>query len=129
MSGVSVKTSITKVFEFESAHNLPWHEGKCHRPHGHSYKLHVTITGPVEDDTPGVASAGMVMDFADIGRVVKRDVIERLDHHNLNDYLENPTGENIAQMIWDVLERTFHERLTRIQLWETSTGYVTLERC
>lgn len=126
-----MKTSITKTFEFEAAHHLPWHEGKCHRLHGHSYKLEVTITGDVYQDVAGFPLSGMIADFADISRIVKSNIIELLDHHDLNDIIENPTAERIAEWIWlrlTVVPNQISEMLTKIVLWETSTGYVTIER-
>ena len=52
-----VRTSVTRCFTFEAAHQLPWHPGKCRNLHGHGYRLEVTVEGPVNDD-------GMVLDFA-----------------------------------------------------------------
>lgn len=127
-----MKTTITKTFEFEAAHHLPWHNGKCHRLHGHSYKLEVTYDGEVYDDTPGFAASGMIADFADISRIVKGYVIEVLDHTNLNDLMENPTAERIAEWIWKQLTiltpNSLRDQLVKIVLWETSTGCVTIER-
>lgn len=80
-------------FTYEAAHRLPkvppGH--KCGRMHGHSYHLTVFIEGKVEDHT------GWVIDFADVRDVVA-PVIAHLDHHTLNDILDNPTVEN--QLIW-----------------------------
>src|SRR6266851_8419713 len=74
---------VTKIFRFESAHHLPGHRGKCARPHGHSYRLEVTIRGPIKD-APGESDHGMVMDFGDLSQIVKNSVIEHLDHQDLN---------------------------------------------
>ena len=61
---------ITKIFRFESAHHLPGHHGKCARPHGHSYRLEVTIHGPIKH-APEESDYGMVMDFGDLSQIVK----------------------------------------------------------
>ena len=45
-----VKTSVTRSFTFEAAHQLPWHPGKCRELHGHGYRLEVTVEGPVGDN-------------------------------------------------------------------------------
>ena len=85
-------TSVTRTFTFEAAHQLPWHDGKCRNLHGHSYRLEVTVEGPI-------GPQGIVVDFADIKRVVERDVVDVYDHRYLNDLLDNPTAELIAAEI------------------------------
>ena len=92
-----MQTSVTRAFTFEAAHQLPWHKGKCQRLHGHSYRLEVTVEGPVRPD-------GMVVDFAELREVVDRDIVSRYDHQYLNDFLDNPTAELLAQEIWKLLE-------------------------
>lgn len=88
---------IAKAFTFEAAHRLPnvppTH--KCHRMHGHSYRVELTLEGPVDPVT------GFVVDFSDIKAAFK-PLLEGLDHHCLNEMegLENPTAENIAIWIW-----------------------------
>lgn len=111
-----MRTSVTRVFSFEAAHQLPWHDGKCQRLHGHSYRLEVTVTGPVRED-------GMVMDFAEVKEVVEREVIERFDHQYLNDFFENPTAEIVAAEVWKSLEAA-GLGITRIRLWETPDSSV-----
>jgi 6-pyruvoyltetrahydropterin/6-carboxytetrahydropterin synthase len=115
-----METSVTRSFRFEAAHQLPWHPGKCQRLHGHSYRLEVTVDGPVGDN-------GVVVDFADIREVVEREVIERYDHRYLNDVLDNPTAELIAHEIWKSLEAaSLH--ISRIRLWETADCWVDVTR-
>jgi len=90
---------VTKIFHFESAHHLPGHRGKCAHLHGHSYRLEVTIRGPIKD-APGESDHGMVMDFDDLSRTVKNSVIERLDHRDLNEVTGlQTTAENLARMV------------------------------
>lgn len=119
---------ITKEYRFESAHVLPWHDGKCAREHGHSYVLQVTVEGEVKAND-GSRDAGMVMDFADIGRVVKPLIEERFDHFRLNDSLglENPTAENMVLWLVDYLDERL-PGLAAIRLYETATGWVEWER-
>lgn len=85
---------MTVDFAFEAAHWLPHvSEGhKCRRLHGHSYKVAVTVAGPVQHN-------GMVTDFANIKDVVK-PIIGKLDHSTLNDQHTNPTCENLCIAIW-----------------------------
>ena len=89
---------IFKVFTVEAAHRLPHvPEGhKCARLHGHSFRIELHLSGPVDPQ------AGSVMDFADVKAAFK-PIYERLDHHYLNDIpgLENPTSEQLAKWIWD----------------------------
>lgn len=92
---------IFKEFTFESAHQLPCVPAghKCSRLHGHSFKVELHVTGPVDPDH------GWIMDFACI-KAAFAPVHERLDHHFLNEIegLENPTSENLARWIWQNLE-------------------------
>jgi 6-pyruvoyltetrahydropterin/6-carboxytetrahydropterin synthase len=111
-----VKTSVTRTFRFEAAHQLPWHAGKCRRLHGHSYRLEVTVTGPV-------GPQGIVVDFADVARVVELEVVARYDHCYLNDLMENPTAELLAHQVWKTLEAA-GLAVSRIRLWETEESSV-----
>src|SRR5205809_215844 len=99
-----MKTALlTKIFRFDAAHSLPGHQGKCARLHGHSYRLEVTIRGPLRE-VPGRSDDGMVMDFEDLSRIVRTSVIERLDHFNLNEVTGiRTTAENLTHWIWDAL--------------------------
>jgi 6-pyruvoyltetrahydropterin/6-carboxytetrahydropterin synthase len=115
-----MRTRVTRSFHFEAAHQLPWHEGKCRNLHGHSYRLDVTVGGPVGD-------RGIVVDFADIKAVVQRDVLDRFDHTYLNDLLDNPTAELIAAEIWKSIEAAGLD-VERIQLWETADCHVEITR-
>lgn len=108
---------ITKIFTFDSAHRLPWHEGKCKNIHGHTYTLHITVKGELDKN-------GIVIDFGDLKDIVKKNVIEKLDHNDLNNVIDNPTAENLACWIWDQLINEL-SGLSKVTLWETPTSYVT----
>jgi 6-pyruvoyltetrahydropterin/6-carboxytetrahydropterin synthase len=74
-----MKIRLTKEFDFEMAHALDGHDGKCHNIHGHTYELSVTFLGePIND--PGTPKDGMVIDFADIKTYVKKRVVDVYDH-------------------------------------------------
>lgn len=92
---------LRKSFQFEAAHMLPLlpDAHKCHRLHGHSFKVEVAVVGETDP------KLGWVMDYADISAAFK-PVWEQLDHRYLNEIkgLENPTSENIAQWIWILLK-------------------------
>ena len=115
-----MRTSVSRTFHFEAAHQLPWHPGKCQRLHGHSYRLEVTVEGPIGDQ-------GIVIDFADIKAVVDREVVARFDHRYLNDLMDNPTAELLAGEIWKTLEAA-DLAVSRIRLWETADSWIDIER-
>ncbi|MEO5324028.1 6-carboxytetrahydropterin synthase QueD [Mesorhizobium sp. CC13] len=88
---------ITQAFTFEAAHRLPNvpAQHRCHRMHGHSYRVELQLEGPVDPET------GFVVDFFEVEGAFG-PLLTRLDHHCLNeiDGLANPTAENIAVWIW-----------------------------
>jgi 6-pyruvoyltetrahydropterin/6-carboxytetrahydropterin synthase len=108
---------IRKDFRFEAAHVLPYHQGKCARLHGHSYRLEVVVEGPLIEDGP---SQGMVIDFGDVSAAVS-PVVGRLDHFFLNDILDNPTCERVVLWIADLLAGDLLS-LHSLTLWETATS-------
>ncbi|MDT8414107.1 MAG: 6-carboxytetrahydropterin synthase [Flavobacteriaceae bacterium] len=70
---------ITKEFSFETGHALYGYDGKCRNVHGHSYKLSVTVTGePISD--PNHVKYGMVIDFGDLKKIVKEEIVDVFDH-------------------------------------------------
>ncbi len=120
----ALKTTITKVFTFDCAHHLNEYEGKCKNIHGHTYKLEVTVKGPVQKN-------GLVMDFHDLDAVVENEILQTIDHKYLNEIFDfNPTCENIGAWIWDEADKRMAHGVTleRIVLWETPTSFVTIEK-
>ena len=70
---------ITKEFSFETGHALYGYDGKCRNVHGHSYKLSVTVIGkPISK--PGEVKLGMVIDFGDLKKIVKEEIVDPFDH-------------------------------------------------
>ncbi len=70
---------ITKQFNFETGHALYGYDGKCRNVHGHSYKLSVTVIGaPITDKNH--VKYGMVIDFSDLKKIVKEDIVDVFDH-------------------------------------------------
>jgi len=102
---------LIKTFTFAAAHYLPFHYGKCKQLHGHTYKLEVYIKGEIKKD-------GMVCDFINIEREVRELVLDKLDHHYLNDIVSNPTAENLCVWIKERLPASTY----KIRLWETETS-------
>jgi 6-pyruvoyltetrahydropterin/6-carboxytetrahydropterin synthase len=88
---------IFREFRFDAAHQLPHVPAghKCGRLHGHTYRVEVHITGPVDP------TAGWVADFGDVASAFQ-PLRAQLDHNYLNEIpgLENPTSEVLAQWIW-----------------------------
>lgn len=136
---------ITKEFSFETGHALYGYDGKCRNVHGHSYKLSVTVIGtPVKEE--GAVKLGMVIDFGDLKKIVKEQVVDPFDHATvfnkntphleLARELENrghkiiladyqPTSEN---MVIDFASRISAElpksiKLHSLKLRETQTAY------
>lgn len=109
---------IFKEFSFEAAHrllNLP-ETHKCHRLHGHSYRVRVFVRGPIAPET------GWVIDFAEIKKAMA-PIVERVDHQFLNDVegLGHPTTENLARWIWHHLHPGL-PGLARLEVWETDSS-------
>lgn len=73
------KIRITKKFEFETGHALCGYDGKCKNMHGHSYKLFVSVIGTPINDPENVKN-GMVIDFGDLKKIVKKEIVEIFDH-------------------------------------------------
>lgn len=106
---------ISQAFRFEAAHRLPHvpPTHRCHRMHGHSYRIEVQFEGPVDPHT------GFVADFFDI-EAAFAPLIGALDHRCLNDIagLENPTAENIALWIWTQAKPSL-PLLASVRVYET----------
>ena len=115
-------TRIGKRFRFEAAHHLPYHDGKCRRPHGHSYEVEVTLVGEPRAAGP---KRGMVVDFGDVSDVWANVLKPQLDHRDLNETLDVPatTAEYIAAWIYAQFALTFGGSLERVRVWETSSSF------
>ena len=109
---------IFKAFTLEAAHRLPnVPDGhKCARLHGHSFRVELHVSGPLDPHM------GWVMDFADVKRAFQ-PIYDQLDHHYLNDIagLDNPTSERLAEWIWDQLKPTL-PLLSAVVVHETCTS-------
>ena len=127
---------ITARLTFSAAHRLnnpkfdaAWNRrvyGKCDNPrgHGHNYVIHVSVKGKIDPET------GMVIDLKVLKDVVRRRIIDRVDHTNLNedvDFLQGviPTAENLARAFWQELAPALTEaELHEILLQETEKNSV-----
>lgn len=122
---------LSEQFEFSAAHRLHCPQlgdeanrqlfGKCNNPtgHGHNYVVEVTVRGPVEP------AGGQVLPRARLQQVVRQQVIDRFDHKNLNEDTpefreQNPTVENIARRIWELLvDQLSPALLVNVRVYET----------
>ncbi len=130
------KTAVYRKEHFNAAHRL--HNaslddatnqklfGKCNNPHyhGHNYELIVKLTGFPDKQT------GYVMDLKELSDLIKKEVLQRFDHKNLNlDVAEfkemNPTAENIAIAIYNILRPLISNHLElQVRLYETERNFV-----
>ncbi len=126
---------ITRRETFAAAHRLFKPElsdeqnlklfGKCSNPnwHGHNYTLEVIVAGEVDPGT------GFVMDLKELKEVVRKNVISKVDHKNLNldtDFMKDkiPTSENIVIAIWNELkDKITKGKLYSVKLYETENNY------
>lgn len=136
---------ITKIFTFETAHVLYNYDGKCKNMHGHSYKLFVTVKGTPINDINDVKN-GMVVDFGDIKKIVKEEIVDVWDHAVLLNALtpHKELGEDLAQkghkviecnyqptcenMLYEIAEKIknklpYHVQLAYLKLHETENSY------
>lgn len=135
---------VTKEFSFEMAHALWQYDGPCRNVHGHSYRLFVTLSGEPADQ-PGQPKAGMVIDFGDLKRVVKKNIVDIFDHTVLVSSREGgerldsmrkmfgnvvvvdyqPTCENLVADIADRIRPLLpgNVDLHSLRLYETATSY------
>lgn len=129
---------LTRRERFSSAHrlfkpNLTDEEnfelyGQCSHPnwHGHNYQLFVTIKGEINETT------GYVLNLKHLSTLIKKEVIEKVDHKNLNvdvDFLSGiiPSTENIAVFIWNKLKdpiKNLGAEIHRVKIQETENNYV-----
>jgi 6-pyruvoyltetrahydropterin/6-carboxytetrahydropterin synthase len=129
---MTTEVRITRRATFAAAHVLcrpEWDDqrnrevfGPCAHDHGHNYVVEVTVTGDVDPDT------GMVANLKDIDRVIKRELIEEVDHRHLNrdvTFLSGliPTAENLALAAWQRLEPHLKPaRLVRLRITESENN-------
>ena len=130
------KVAIVRCDHFNAAHRLHnknWSDeknkevfGKCNNPnyHGHNYDLEVKVIGLCDSET------GYVVDAKILSNIIKEKVLNRFDHKNLNldtqEFIDlNPTAENIATVIYDLLRPEIESKLElKIKLYETPRNYV-----
>jgi 6-pyruvoyltetrahydropterin/6-carboxytetrahydropterin synthase len=131
-----MRVKVSRREHFNAAHrlfNASWTDekndqvfGKCNNPnyHGHNYELIVSITGEPDPET------GYVFDLKVLSDLIRYNVLNKFDHKNLNldaEYFTNlnPTAENIAVVIWNILRTKIDSTLDlKITLYETERNFV-----
>ncbi|MBN2480691.1 MAG: 6-carboxytetrahydropterin synthase [Bacteroidales bacterium] len=131
-----MKVTVCRKSHFNAAHrlcNAAWDDsrnesvfGVCNNPnyHGHNYDLVVKLTGEVDHGT------GYVFDMKQLKEIIKKHVIKRYDHKNLNLDVEdfksiNPTAENIAISIWNIMRAHIDSKFSiQVILYETERNFV-----
>lgn len=117
-----MRVELSKRYRFEAAHRLPHvPEGhKCHRLHGHSFEVEVSVLGTVDP------RMGWLVDFDEISNVVEPLLMDELDHRTLNDVsgLENATSEMLCAWLWQRLKPRL-PALSAVTVHETCTARCT----
>jgi 6-pyruvoyltetrahydropterin/6-carboxytetrahydropterin synthase len=119
---------VTVERSFAAGHYLRNYKGKCENPHGHNYKIRVTLAGDRLDH------AGLLVDFKDLKDVMK-ETIERLDHQMMNDVdpftTLNPSAENLARYFFSETNRKITSatnarvHVKEVTVFETDTTTAT----
>lgn len=118
-------TTISKTFDFDAAHRLdrlpPEH--KCHRLHGHTYRVEIRLRGE-----PG-RRLGMLIDYADIA-AAWRPLHDLLDHRLLNEIpgLGVPTTEVLAEWVYERLAPSLGGLALSVRVYESATTYAEVGR-
>jgi len=110
---MQVHTEVT----ISAAHHLPDYKGKCSNVHGHSWRIEVDIDGSVDPNT------GMLVDFSKI-----KDIINELDHKDLNDIIPNPTAEHIVCYILNRMRDEIPLKMSdeaQVKVWESATSWAS----
>ncbi len=131
-----MKVKVSRKEHFNAAHRLhnsAWSDqenervfGKCSNPnyHGHNYELIVSLEGEPDPST------GYVYDMKKLSDLIRHEVVQKFDHKNLNLDTEffknlNPTAENIAVVIWNILREQIESKFDlKITLYETERNFV-----
>lgn len=131
-----MRVTASRKSHFNAAHRLHnpnWDDAKnekifgvCNSPnyHGHNYDLIVKVTGEVDTET------GYVMDMKVLKDLIEENIISRFDHKNLyldvDDFMNiNPTAENIAIVIWNILRKKIDSKFDLgVILYETERNFV-----
>jgi len=143
---------ITKIIQWDMGHRILNHRSVCKGLHGHRYKAEITVSGDLVNSSTE-SEFGMVMDFADIKKIAKQEIHEKLDHgfmvwdkdseliqffnnsegHKMVKVPFTSTAENVAKFIYKNISEKLTDKygtglkLSSVKLWETPTSYALYE--
>lgn len=130
-----MRVSVYRKTHFNAAHRLArpdWSDeknkavfGLCSNPnyHGHNYYVEARVTGEIDPET------GFVIDIAVLNEILRTEVLDPLDHSNLNEDVAefknlNPTGENIVVVVYNRIRARLDAKYDlKVKLWETERNY------
>ena len=139
---------ITRRLEFDAGHRIPNHASQCRHLHGHRYAIEITLSGEVIT-VEGVSEQGMVMDYSEVKRIAKEQLVDQWDHaflvyrndSTVLDFLQTlpghktvvldvpPTAENLATVAFGILSPAYrdtygnHLQLERVRIYETPNNW------
>lgn len=139
---------ITRRLEFDAGHRIPTHNSQCRHLHGHRYAIEITLSGDIIT-TEGVSEHGMVMDYSEVKRIAKEQLVDAWDHaflvyrndnvvlQFLNSLPEHktvvldvpPTAENLAMVAFNLLKDAYHSsygnhlQLQCVRIYETPNNW------
>lgn len=147
--------TVTKVYEFDAAHRLKYHDGKCKNIHGHRYKVELTFKGEPHKSEKGTTNDGILIDFSNIKAYAEK-VIDPLDHSymlsmddekmvpffdrfrcmKVNKFDFQTTAENLSKWIFEKMAdeilkdyrgKEYCPQLVRVKLYETPTCWAVYQ--
>ncbi len=139
---------ITRRLEFDAGHRIPNHSSQCRHLHGHRYTIEITLSGGIIS-TEGLSEQGMVIDYSEVKRIAKEQLVDAWDHAFLVyrgdkavlDFLNSlpehktvvldvpPTAENLATVAFNILNSAYRDscanqlRLERVRIYETPNNW------
>lgn len=139
---------ITRRLEFDAGHRIPNHNSQCRHLHGHRYAIEITLSGEIIA-TEGLSEQGMVMDYSEVKRIAKEQLVDAWDHAFLVycgdkavlDFLNGlpehktvvldvpPTAENLATVAFNILNSAYRDTyanqlcLERVRIYETPNNW------
>ncbi|MBI1174635.1 MAG: 6-carboxytetrahydropterin synthase QueD [Sideroxydans sp.] len=139
---------ITRRLEFDAGHRIPNHASQCRHLHGHRYAIEITLSGDIIT-AEGLSEQGMVMDYSEVKRIAKEQLVDTWDHAFLVyrgdtavlEFLQTlpghktvvldvpPTAENLATVAFAILSPAYrdvygnHLQLERVRLYETPNNW------
>ncbi len=130
---------ICRLFKFEAAHRLTYHDGKCCRLHGHSYRLELIFSGLVQPPHADNPQSGFVADFGVLDRIIRAELIDRyLDHYTLEESMPGlPYSSAEFLSAWIVAWCMTHMdarpelgaiRIDSARVWETVNAWAEADR-